>query len=941
MALNDKIYIGDVDNPTLTFDTDQLEHISCENSVDIVGNELSSDVLEFSVFYDDTNSTLRSQPYGTLVYYYSNNTLVGKYYIYSIKREGVTRYTVQCTSLIGLIENEDFYGGFYDGDQFSDVLNDILFMDSVSLTKWRIMEGATNPSGGSLYPARIYGDGKADVKYFDYGMYVDFEVNDFGSSTSTTTVKTVAGYERASGSNSHDINIKVNANRASTSSPTYWSITARYKTYTVTLGADEPLFGDGTRFIVTIDSANYSGDQRYLKVVANYIKYDDRSVAGTVSGQIAISNVTQSNIANLGYAFGAVFYRSATSYQARLIDGVIYYAYKLYDESGKLVLDTCIAQNEQTQSWYTVNKCTGYAVQDNTHIAPYGEVVGRVGSLSRIERDLTLQAHIKYGNGVESTRVYGWIGKTTRREALHQLLFANNISMLRTDDGDDLFTKLSNSSGDALDELNFYDDSAEEFITGAKQIQITEHSYEESGESKKLFDNTSLPATDGQYIAMFDNAPIYGTPVASGLTIVSYNCNAAVCTGRGTITGTPYNHYQSVIKYNNDNLVDGTELSVSNIGLITSTNSDNVMNKMKAYYSGEVKKITNSLVYGGERCGRKYSFKNLFSDDNTGFLSKISSQVSSFIKAVCTFISGYVPPTSTGYNSFAIILNGEEWTVPAEVLAEEYPSVRLNIIGKGSNGTAGANGANGVQPSWSSGSIEGGDGGAGGAAGIGGDGGAIYSVTLDVSSVAKIGAASSSNNMLARTYNSSGTQLNSYSSASGVKNEKGFTNIFTGIVYARKGLDGHKGGDGGKGGYYSGQIVAPTKGEDVDVYKGGTGGACIVKYVSNTPVYNSFGGGGGAAYGNNGADSQDLHSNGGREYIEWTQGGMGADAVAPSGVYTEYGSGGFGGNGGGGGGGGGTIYLSSQDRSESQMAGLYGKGSAGTSGIQGCVIIYY
>lgn len=940
MALNDKIYIGDVDNPTLTFDTDQLEHISCENSVDIVGNELSSDVLEFSVFYDDTNSTLRSQPYGTLVYYYSNNTLVGKYYIYSIKREGVTRYTVQCTSLIGLIENEDFYGGFYDGDQFSDVLNDILFTDSGNLTKWQLITGASDKQdGSSLYPSLIYGNGKPNNKYYSYGWRVEFEVHDISSSTATSVTKAVAGYE-ASSSNSFDICVKVTAKRESVSSPTYWSVTARYKTRTVTLGADEPLFGDGTKFIVTIDSENSSANPRYLRVVANYIKYDDSSITGSVSGQTAITNESQYLSANLGYAFGAVYYRGYNRYQVRPVTGIIYNAYKLYDENGKLVLDAGVAYNESAQTYYMVNLCTGYHVQNNS-IYPRGDVIGTVGSLTRIERDLTLQNHISFGNGVESTQIYGWIGKTTRREALHQLLFATNISMLRTDDGDDLFTKLSNSDGDTLDELNFYDDSAEEAITGAKQIQITEHSYEESGESKKLFDNTALPATDGQYIALFENAPIYGTPTASGLTIVSYNCNAAVCTGRGNITGTPYNHYQSVIKYTNDNLVDGTELSVSNIGLITSTNSDNIMNKLKAYYSGEVMKITNSLVYGGERCGRKYSFKNLFADDNTGFLSKVSSQVSSFIKAVCTFISGYVPPTSTGYNSFAIILGGEEWIVPAEVLAEEYPSVRLNIIGKGSNGTAGANGANGIQPSWSSGSIEGGDGGAGGAAGIGGDGGAIYSVTLDVSGVAKIGAASSGNNMLARTYNSRGTQLNSYSSASGVKNEKGFTNILTGIVYARKGLNGHKGGDGGKGGYYSGQIVAPTKGEDVDVYKGGTGGACIVKYVSNTPVYNSFGGGGGAAYGNNGADSQDLHSNGGREYIEWTQGGMGADAVGPSDVYTEYGSGGFGGNGGGGGGGGGTIYLSSQDRTETQMAGLYGKGSAGTNGIQGCVIIYY
>jgi hypothetical protein len=290
--------------------------------------------------------------------------------------------------------------------------------------------------------------------------------------------------------------------------------------------------------------------------------------------------------------------------------------------------------------------------------------------------------------------------------------------------------------------------------------------------------------------------------------------------------------------------------------------------------------------------------------------------------------------------------------VPSDVRSQTNPSIRLNIIGKGYNGTNGSSGSSGARPSSGSGALPGGDGGAGGAGGVGGQGGNIYIVTIDVTNVKEIRVTNSGYNTLVRTYNNSGTLLSTYSSASGNAIDSGFTNIFTGIVYGRKGLDGYAGGNGGKGGYVQTSdrvsIISPESGSDVSSYTGGVSFPCIVKryhsgYEGYWTSYSSYGGGGGAAYGNNGGNAV-LQA----EYTEdaYTVGGKGADAIVPQNVYTEYGSGGFGGNGGGGGGGAGTVTREEGETGGSYTtyylgAGGYGSGSSGTPGIDGCIIVYY
>lgn len=929
--INEKVFIGSVDAPTLAFDHRQIESIICNNSVNLIGDELSSDTLEVIVFFDDSGGTLRGTEYGTSIFYYSNDHLVGKYYVSEVERKGIRRYLIRATSLIGLIAKEDFYGGFYSGETFEDVTKDILLTDGLDLTKYRLYTPLSVRSGtaANTNPRGVQVLFKDDtVEYVKYRIHLEFEIIGCYYAQSCDIA----------GAGMYLIDIK------STDGLSF-SIRLFYRDlFYAALELSSSKIGVGSK--ITVDINPLAGTA-YMS--AQYVNPEDSSDTGFLEVSAAITIPTGSITAyNLNKAYGYSQGTWSYSYQLR------WTAFKVWDENSVLILDAIFAATSDGTKNYVINKCTGYKAE-TPYFEPYGESLGVFGSFDRIERDVELTKSIVFEENVAGINVYGWLDVGTRRDALHKMLFAHNVCMLKSDDGGVLFTTLSKQTAGSIADENLYDDSAEKNMPVAKNINITENTYEESGTSQVLFDNTNSPLISNQYIAMLDKAPIYGTPVGNGITILYSNCNAALVTGRGTITGTPYVHSKHVIKYSSGNAPDGSDISVSNIGLITGRNSDNIMNKLKAYYSGAVKKVSNSFRYGGEKCGLKYVFKTLYSAINEAFLTKINARSSSFVKANCEFIAGYIPPTGSGYTDYLICAYNERWDVPASVHDKEYPVIRLNIIGKGHDGTAGAAGSDGSLSDAGKGRQSGGEGGAGGAGGTGGDGGLVYSVAVDAADVSYLTVEQSAYNTVVKTYDSGDTLLGTYSSATGNKSDDGFLNIFNGLHYARRGQDGIAGGSGGKGGTVWRKnmteidLEKPEAGDDAGVYSGGTSHTVEVlkqdEYGVEYYYYNSYGGGGGAAYGANGGNSAAVSRIDPRIV---TIGGSGAAALIPQNPYTEYGSGGFGGHGGGGGGGAGTLYkwpnLGStfdSGQTTSQRAGAGGAGSAGTPGIDGCCIIYF
>ena len=342
------------------------------------------------------------------------------------------------------------------------------------------------------------------------------------------------------------------------------------------------------------------------------------------------------------------------------------------------------------------------------------------------------------------------------------------------------------------------------------------------------------------------------------------------------------------------------------------------------------------------------------------------------------------------YTNSTVITSGGTYNLSG--LGATHRNIRVICIGGGTGGNGGKNGQSGASRGtctsnnnnvgWQT--VGGGSGGAGGAGGNGGSGGKITvkdyiiaslsdNFTIQVGTGGAGGTAGANPTTgkagIATSFTYNGT---STSSSTGTASNTGYTDIFTNLTYAYAGTNGTAGGAGGNSGsvnmwstgsgHVSYEFTESENGTAVGSYAGGTAGAHdrdIVNYSASPFLAMGCagvgGGGGGAAYGKQGSNGDDAGcSSSGRDKLgKYGGGGDGANAAAPT-TPIMYGCGGNGGHGGGGGGAAGqglTVYSSKQPSSSGYYSnyakyfeasgGSAGKGSNGTAGIGGCVIIYY
>ena len=342
------------------------------------------------------------------------------------------------------------------------------------------------------------------------------------------------------------------------------------------------------------------------------------------------------------------------------------------------------------------------------------------------------------------------------------------------------------------------------------------------------------------------------------------------------------------------------------------------------------------------------------------------------------------------YTNSTVITSGGTYTLSG--IGATHRNIRVVCIGGGTGGNGGKNGQSGASRGtctsnnnnvgWQT--VGGGSGGAGGAGGNGGSGGKItvkdYIITsLSDNFTIKVGTGGAGGTAgVSPTKGKAGTDTSftyngtSTSSSTGTASNTGYTDIFTSLTYAYAGTNGTAGGAGGNSGsvnmwstgsgHVSYEFTDSENGTAVGSYAGGTAGAHdrdIVSYSASPFLAMGCagvgGGGGGAAYGKQGSNGDDAGcSSSGRDKLgKYGGGGNGANAAAPT-TPSMYGCGGNGGHGGGGGGAAGqglTVYSSKQPSSSGyysnyakyfeESGGSAGKGSNGTAGIGGCVIIYY
>lgn len=549
-------------------------------------------------------------------------------------------------------------------------------------------------------------------------------------------------------------------------------------------------------------------------------------------------------------------------------------------------------------------------------------------------------------DAVASTTVHGLLPYSeSKRDNLHQLMFAYCVNMTKNANGDLLFTYLrSNPEPPIIPQNRTFVGGQMAYEQPITSVELTEYTYifDESVEPEEIYDNTSAPHTAGEALIVF-NTPINpDTITTSEPTMIVRDANevSAYVTGHGIISAKPYQVQERIISKSSETAGVEKTVSVDGVTLVNPLNSTNLMTRLFAYYT-QRKTVRTSILVTDEKPGDLCRFYNPYYEIMSGFIHRMQWSTTSFTRSNCEIITGYTPPgISTNMQNVVLLTGTGEWTVPAGVT-----KIRAVLMAGGQGGGGGYPGEdserNPEKP------------GAGGEPGIPGKGGRVLTREMEVTPGQRIafscGIGGVGGNAGEEGMSGTDTIFGEDSTFYGAVAPGGIMNLIDGKFYARQGNTGIAGAAGGKGAAFAGTSPTPDElaslgmsGEALtykdQTWDGGQGGAAMYASQNGYTGWALGGGGGGAAMGANGNNGTDGH-------VEWRAviggiGGEGATASIPGAAARYTACGGDAGHGGGGGGAPGKSGFSGGSAPIGYV-GKGGLGSVGGKGADGGILIYF
>lgn len=595
-----------------------------------------------------------------------------------------------------------------------------------------------------------------------------------------------------------------------------------------------------------------------------------------------------------------------------------------------------------------------------------------------------------------SSKLYGWLPyvkppASSARDNFMKVLFALGATVTEDLDGALKIEELWDGvSGDA--QKNRMGQGASVIREGkVTSVSLIEHQWVQGGDQIDLFEGTAAQGTE----IVFDE-PMYNL-TASGFSILERGANyAKLSAGSGTLRGTAYVHNTRLIETKILNSSTENVISVEDQTLISLVNSSGAAKRLANYYKC-LETIDAPLVYNLENPGELLTTYHPFDKTNVSACIKTEEiTMSNKLKSQSTLLVGFTPIRQEGSESYEyhVVLTGSgTFTFP-----EGTTSARAVLIGAGGAGFDGSPGGDSTEtwegdelkttrinltaPTTSAsdssnvsnrGAGTPGNGGAGGAAGTPGK---VYEVTFSPSSGSRIsyacGVKGTSNGALGGA-----TTFGSYSSNSGSTSSAGYTDIITGITYAKSGDSGADGGKGGSGA--DGESVGGMSGGKQEPSGSATRSDSDTQRASNvsldidaTANFSLGAAGGGGAGGNSGGNpgTPGSDASSGSVRLSITSGYVNASVYPNTGGAGGNGANGanasiYGWSGSGAGGGGGAGGDSSASSNVSVQYYAYnittqkrydfninnvahgaavrkgGAGGKGGAGADGCIILYY
>lgn len=433
-----------------------------------------------------------------------------------------------------------------------------------------------------------------------------------------------------------------------------------------------------------------------------------------------------------------------------------------------------------------------------------------------------------------SVGIYGWLGKGTRRDNLRNVLFAIGGRILKDSSGNVRITPFVVQTPYEIKQSEFYLSGGN--VTGgnpATEARVTEHSYFvlPTDEQVTLYDGIAAAETivtpNGKTVGgvLVDfTEPIHDLEIA-GASILESGVNYAVISNssRAVLTGKRYTHTQRIVSKAGQNTGTPNVVTSSDCHLINFMNSDNVANRLIAFY-GSAKSVEADIILSNQKPGDMVTFKDPFGDETNAYIESLDIVMSNTLKARASFVADFVPPDSGNLFTHRVVLTGKgSWPPPSGVKVIRYALFSGACGGRAGRAGEASGGSESFTIQFAAANMRGyrwANGGKGGAGGAGGSGSRILDGRMDVTPGVAIpyscgtggtGAAYDANRPDKEGSEGTETTLGSVSSASGsFPSSGGWVDVQTGQIYATSGQNGLPGGDG------AGKVPGQSPGESLD-----------------------------------------------------------------------------------------------------------------------------
>ena len=201
---------------------------------------------------------------------------------------------------------------------------------------------------------------------------------------------------------------------------------------------------------------------------------------------------------------------------------------------------------------------------------------------------------------VAAIPVFGWLPKASRRDNLHELLFAYGVMAFKDEGGDLLFRFPDTDTVKAVPDGRIFFGGAINYETPATRVEVAEHAFLKlpSDETEVLFDNTDGSGVADWTTVDFRTAPIHDLEASGSLVIHESSVNHAVLSGTGVLTGRRYTHTTKIIALDSGAVGENRTVSVTGRTLVNAANSQNVARRLLSFY-GAARTISADLIVQG------------------------------------------------------------------------------------------------------------------------------------------------------------------------------------------------------------------------------------------------------------------------------------------------------------------------------------------------------